>query len=129
MYLQWSAGGDGYEATATEGTYRVLPRGDEWCLERPGARTTRIGGFSTPAEAMAWGADLHAVQRGAVAREPQPGWPTVAEFARELGLAASVLRSWLAVHEPGSSGGPRRRLDPTTRERIRAYYASVPVAS
>jgi hypothetical protein len=129
MHLKWSANDVGYEASATEGTYRVVPRGDEWCLERPGSRTTRIGGFSTPAEAMAWGADLHAARQGALVRTPQPGWPTVAEFARELGVSTSVLRSWLTVHEPGSSAGPRRRLDPTTRERLLAYYASASVAS
>jgi hypothetical protein len=129
MHLQWSASGDGYEASATEGTYRVVPRGDEWCLERPGLRTTRIGGFTSPAEAMAWGADLHVARQGAPVRTSQPGWPTVAEFARELDIPASVLRSWLAVHEPGTSGGPRRRLDPTTRERVRAYYTSTSVAS
>lgn len=129
MHLKWSAGGDGYEAIATEGTYRVVPRGDEWCLERPGPRTTRIGGFTTPAEAMAWGADLHAARQGASVQTAQPGWPTVTEFAREIGIPASVLRSWLAVHEPGTSGGPRRRLDPTTRERVRAYYSTVSVAS
>ncbi|OLT48518.1 hypothetical protein [Cellulosimicrobium sp. CUA-896] len=129
MHLQWSAIDGGYEASATEGTYRVVPRGDEWCLERPGPRTTRIGGFSTHAEAMAWGSDLHAARQGAPVRTAEPGWPTVADVARELGVATSVLRSWLAVHEPGSPSGPRRRLDPTTRERLRTYYATVPVAS
>ena len=121
MRLDWSTTDAGYEAHATEGVYRIVARGDEWCLERPHPHPGRIGGFSSPAEAMAWGDDLHSAARGPHVRTPAPGWPTVDEFAREVEMSPSTLRSWISVHEGGSTS-PRRRLDPATQRRIRAYY-------
>jgi len=124
MGLSWSTTSDGgYEAHAPEGTYGVTRRGDEWCLDKPHPLPGRIGGFPSPAEAMAWGADLHLAAAGPRVRTPQPEWPTVDELAREIEVSSSVLRSWLTAHAGGSTS-PRRRVDPATQRRIRTYYES-----
>jgi hypothetical protein len=122
MRLNWGQSKDGtYEAVAREGEYRIVPRGNEWCLEKPYPNPGRIGGFATPAEAMAWGQDLHHAAKGPRVRTPQPSWPTVDEFAEVVDVHPTALRSWLATHDSGSTS-PRRRLDPTTQQRIRTFY-------
>jgi hypothetical protein len=122
MGLSWRATEDGgYEATAPEGVYRVVARADEWCLEKPHPRSGRIGGFSSPVEAMAWGGDIHLASSGNRIRTPQSAWPSVDEFAREVETSSSSLRSWLAAHAGGSTS-PRRRIDPHTQHRIRLFY-------
>jgi len=124
MMLTWGQVSDGgYEARAVEGTYRIVARGDEWCLEKPIPRPGRIGGFSTPAEAMAWGQDLHAAATGARVRTPASEWPTLDEFAEEIEVTPSQLRTWIAAHVGGSTS-PRRRLEPAIQRRIRAYWDS-----
>ncbi len=122
MRLNWCRVDDEtYEAVAHEGTYRIVPRGEEWCLEKPYPTPGRLGGFPTPAEAMAWGQDLHHCARGPRVRTPASSWPTVDEFAEIVDVRPAALRSWLAAHAGGSTS-PRRRLDPTTQERIRTFY-------
>lgn len=123
MGLSWGATADGgYEAHAPEGVYRVVARGDEWCLEKPHPRPGRIGGFPSPTEAMAWGGDLHLAAGQPRVPPPPPEWPTVDEFARVVDVSPSVLRSWLAVHAGGSTS-PRRRIDPSNQRRIQRFYA------
>lgn len=122
MGLDWGrTDNGGYEATTREGTYKIVARGTEWCLEKPHTTPGRIGGFRSPAEAMAWGEDLHLAASGPRVRTPQPSWPTVDEFAQIIDVQPTVLRSWIAVHAGGSTS-PRRRIDPTTQQRIRAFY-------
>jgi len=122
MGLAWARAPNGeYEARAREGIYRVVARGSEWCLDKPHPVRGRIGGFSTPAEAMAWGEDLHLAATGPAVRTAQPTWPTVDEFARVVDVQPTVLRSWIAVHVGGSTS-PRRRLDPATQKRILRFY-------
>ncbi|MBD8078912.1 hypothetical protein [Cellulosimicrobium arenosum] len=121
MRLCWGARGDDYVAQTIYGTYSVVRRGDEWCLVKPEVMAGRIGGFGSPAEAMALGEDLHAARIGPQVRTPPSGWPTVDEFAREIHANAADVRVWLRVHASGSTS-PRRRLDPTTRERIRSFW-------
>ena len=78
MGLSWGRTSQGvYEAQAREGLYRIMARGVEWCLEKPFPTSGRIGGFRSPAEAMAWGEDLHLATAGPRMRTPQPSWPTV----------------------------------------------------
>ncbi len=120
--LNWGrTDGGGYQAHAGEGVYRITARGTEWCLEKPHPTQGRIGGFGSPAEAMAWVEDLHLAASGSRVRTPQRSWPTADEFAQEIGVQPSALRSWLAVHAGGSTS-PRRRIDPDTQQRIRAFY-------
>ncbi|MDF2806675.1 MAG: hypothetical protein K0S43_1621 [Cellulosimicrobium sp.] len=122
MGLNWRSTEQGaFEAQAREGVYRIVARGTEWCLEKPHPTPGRIGGFGSPAEAMAWGEDLHLAASGPRVRTPQASWPTVDELARVVHVQPSVLRSWLAVHSGGSTS-PRRRIDPATQQRIRAFY-------
>ncbi|SMF52419.1 hypothetical protein L603_004900000060 [Cellulosimicrobium cellulans J34] len=122
MGLHWKHKDDGtYEAQAREGVYRIAARREEWCLEKPHPVPGRIGGFRSPAEAMAWGEDLHLAATGPRVRTPQPAWPTVDEFARVVDVQPTVLRAWIAVHAGGSTS-PRRRIDPTTQERIKAFF-------
>jgi hypothetical protein len=70
---------------------------------------------------VAWGEDLHLAACDPRVRTPQSSWPTVNEFAEVIDIQASALRSWLAVHARGSTS-PRRRIDPATQRRIRAFY-------
>ncbi|WP_251152481.1 hypothetical protein [Cellulosimicrobium sp. Marseille-Q4280] len=122
MGLSWKATEDGgYEATAPEGVYRVVTRAEEWCLEKPLPRPGRIGGFSSPVEAMAWGGDIHLAATGNQVRTARSAWPTVDELAREVETSSSSLRSWLAAHVGGSTS-PRRRIDPHTQHRIWTFY-------
>lgn len=122
MGLVWGRSESGaYEARAGEGAYRIVARGREWSLEKPYPSPGRIGGFSSSAEAMAWGEDLHRAASGPHVRTPQPSWPTIDEFARIIDVQPTTLRSWLAVHCGGSTS-PRRRLDPTTQQRIRTFF-------
>jgi hypothetical protein len=122
MRLSWGHFKDGtYEAAAREGDYRIKPRGNEWCLEKPYPSPGRIGGFSTPDEAMAWGDDLHSAAGGPRVHTPAPSWPTVDEFSKTMDMRPNALRSWIAAHDSGSTS-PRRRLDPTTQQRIRTFY-------
>ena len=52
-------------------------------------------------------------------------WPTVAEPARNLGLAVGhgvdIANAWSAQQEPGTRSGARYALKPFTSERIAAY--------
>gem|GEM_PF-1108824 len=122
MGLSWGQTPDGgYAARASEGSYRIERLGDEWCLEKPFPRAGRIGGFSSAAEAMAWGDDLHSASSRPPVQEPVPDWPTVDELAREIDLSPSALRSWIAAHVGGSTS-PRRRLEPAVQRRVRSYW-------
>ncbi len=124
MRLNWGQSEDGsYQAIAREGQYRIVPREDDWCLEKPYPTSGRIGGFSTPAEAMPWGQDLHHAAAGPHVRTPQPSWPTVEEFAEVVDVPPTALKRWLAAHDDGAPSR-RRRLDPTTQQRIRAFYGT-----
>ncbi len=124
MGLSWGQAEDGaYEARAPEGVYRIIARGDEWCLERPHPSPGRIGGFRSPAEAIAWAQDLHHAAREPHVRTPAPTWPTVDELADAVDVRPAALRSWLSAHAGGSMS-PRRRIDPATQRRIRTFYAS-----
>src|SRR5690606_41355673 len=92
-----------------------------WWLGRPAPGQARVGGFRSPGGAMGGGEDLHRAATGPRVRTPQPAWPTVDEFARVVDVQPTVLRAWIAVHAGGSTS-PRRRLDPTTQERIKAFF-------
>ncbi|OLT50989.1 hypothetical protein [Cellulosimicrobium sp. CUA-896] len=76
MALSWGQAEDGvYEARAPEGVYRIVARGDEWCLEKPHPAPGRIGGFRSPAEAIAWGQDLHHAPASRTCAPPRPRGP------------------------------------------------------